>query len=165
MLESKETGNANLLRMRLASRTGPPDWAIEKRYIKVLDEVGYRERAISELKLCLGTQWYRAESWQMLSELLTKTGRSDAAARAHAVAQDFRRAPLELRLPTCWSSRAKRGTSRVMMRATGCVRSLAPLGMTTIFRSFRACRSLPETRQIFLRFQIADAADLSAGFD
>ena len=89
VLENKETGNANLLRMRLASRTGPPDWAIEKRYIKVLDEVGYPERAISELKLCLGTQWYRAESWQMLSELLTKTGRSDAAARAHAVAQDF----------------------------------------------------------------------------
>ena len=33
--------------MRLASRTGPPDWAIEKRYIKVLDEVGYPERAIA----------------------------------------------------------------------------------------------------------------------
>lgn len=89
VLENKETGNANLLRMRLASRTGPPDWAIEKRYIKVLGEVGYPERAISELKLCLGTQWYRAESWQMLSELLTKTGQSDAAARAHATAQDF----------------------------------------------------------------------------
>ena len=89
VLESKETGNANLLRMRLASRTGPPDWAIEKRYIKVLDEVGPPERAISELKLCLGTQWYRAESWQMLSELLTKTGQRDAAVRAHAIAQDF----------------------------------------------------------------------------
>ena len=89
VLENKETGNANLLRMRLASRTGPPDWAIEKRYIKVLDEVGCPERAISELKLCLGTRWYRAESWQMLSELLTKTGQGDAAARAHCIAQDF----------------------------------------------------------------------------
>jgi tetratricopeptide (TPR) repeat protein len=89
VLENKETGKANLLRMRLASRTGPPDWAIEKRYIKVLDEVGYPERAISELKLCLGTQWYRAESWQMLSELLTKTRQSSAAARAHAIARDF----------------------------------------------------------------------------
>ena len=87
VLENKETGNANLLRMRLASRTGPPDWAIEKRYIKVLDEVGYPERAIGELKSCLGTQWYRAESWQMLSELLAKTGQSDAAARAHSIAQ------------------------------------------------------------------------------
>jgi tetratricopeptide (TPR) repeat protein len=89
VLENKETGNANLLRMRLASRTGPPDWAIEKRYIKVLDEVGYPERAIGELKLCLGAQWYRAESWEMLSELLAKTGQSDAAARAHSIAQDF----------------------------------------------------------------------------
>jgi tetratricopeptide (TPR) repeat protein len=89
VLENKETGNVNVLRMRLASRTGPPDWAIEKRYIKVLNQSGYTERAITELKTCLRTQWYRAESWQMLSELLANAGQRDVAARAHAMAQDL----------------------------------------------------------------------------
>ncbi len=89
VLENKETGTANILRMRLASHTGPPDWAIEKRYVKLLDESGSADRAIAELKLCVSTQWYRAESWQLLSELLEKTGQKDAALRAHAVARDF----------------------------------------------------------------------------
>jgi protein O-mannosyl-transferase len=89
ILEHKETGNINVLRMRLASRTGSPDWAIEKRYIKLLDEAGTTDRAIAELKQCLGTQWYRAESWQLLSELLAKTGQNEAAARAHSLAHDF----------------------------------------------------------------------------
>ena len=89
VLENKETGNVNVLRMRLASRTGPPDWAIERRYIKVLTESGFPERAIAELKIILGTQWYRAESWQMLSELLGKTGQTEAAARADSIARDF----------------------------------------------------------------------------
>ena len=89
VLENKETGNVNVLRMRLASRTGPPDWAIEKRYINVLNQSGYTDRAITELKTCLRTQWYRAESWQMLSELLANAGQRDVAARAHAMAQGF----------------------------------------------------------------------------
>ncbi len=89
VLEHKETGSVNLLRMRLAARTGPPDWAIEKRYVKALEESESAARAITELKLCVGTQWYRAESWQMLSELLAKTGQQDAAVRAHTLAQDF----------------------------------------------------------------------------
>jgi protein O-mannosyl-transferase len=89
VLEKKETGNVNFLRMHLATRTGPPDWAIERRYIKLLEESGNTPRAISELKLCLRTQWYRAESWQLLSQLLAKTGQSDAAARAHSIAEDF----------------------------------------------------------------------------
>ena len=53
MLESKETGHANLMRMRLASRTGAPNWSIEKRYVKLLDELGGTDAAISELKNCL----------------------------------------------------------------------------------------------------------------
>ena len=89
VLENKETGNLNVLRMRLASHTGPPDWSIEKRYVKVLEEAGGADRAIVELKSCLGAQWYRAESWQLLSELLAKTGQYEAASRAHALAQDF----------------------------------------------------------------------------
>jgi Flp pilus assembly protein TadD len=89
VLENKETGNANLMRMRLAARTGPSDWAIEKRYIKLLDETGNRERAISEIQSCLAIQWYRAESWQLLGDLLMKSGQKQASAHAHSVAEDF----------------------------------------------------------------------------
>lgn len=89
VLENKETGNVNLLRMRLASRTGPPDWSIERRYIQVLEETGHHDGALIELKSCVGRQWYRAESWEMLSELLARNGPNDAAARAHSIAQDF----------------------------------------------------------------------------
>ena len=89
VLENHETGRANLLRMRLAAHTGPPDWSIERRYIKLLDESGDTKRAITELQSCLTTQWYRAESWQMLSKLLTKEGRKEEAARAHMNAEKY----------------------------------------------------------------------------
>jgi tetratricopeptide (TPR) repeat protein len=87
VLAHKESGTVDLLRLRLASRTGPPNWSIEKRYIKLLDESGMIEGAIAELQQCLQSQWYRAESWQLLAQLLRKAGRTaeaDAAlARAH----------------------------------------------------------------------------------
>ena len=120
VLESKETGNANLLRMRLASRTGPPDWAIEKRYIKVLDEVGYRERAISELEVmprhAMVSRGVMANVERVADQNGTKRrGRTRTRCRPR-----FRCAPLELRTPHVRSSRAKtRGTSRVMMRGRG----------------------------------------------
>jgi predicted Zn-dependent protease len=82
VLENKENGRVDLLRLRLAARTGPPNWSIEKRYVKVLDESGATEQAITELQACLRTQWYRAESWQLLSELEMKAGRADQAANA-----------------------------------------------------------------------------------
>lgn len=89
VLENKEQGRANLLRMRLAARTGPPNWSIEKRYIKLLDEAGATSNAIGELQHCLGTEWYRADSWQLLSQLLAKAGHekqsAEARARAHAL--------------------------------------------------------------------------------
>lgn len=89
VLEKKETGVANLLRMRLAARSGPPNWTIEKRYLQVLDEAGGTQNAIAELSRCLETQWYRAESWQLLSALLTKTGQTRAAAVAAAEADRY----------------------------------------------------------------------------
>jgi predicted Zn-dependent protease len=88
VLENKENDRVDLLRLRLAARTGPPNWSIEKRYVKVLDESGATEQAITELQACLRTQWYRAESWQLLSQLFAKTGRdretAEALARANA---------------------------------------------------------------------------------
>jgi protein O-mannosyl-transferase len=88
VLEFRENGHLDLLRMRLAARTGTPNWSIEKRYINLLDETGATAAAINELLTCLQTQWYRAESWQLLSQLHNKLGHTaqaaDAFARAHA---------------------------------------------------------------------------------
>src|SRR5947207_2273082 len=66
ILENKESGKVDLVRMRLASRTGPPNWAIEKRYVQLLNETGSTASAINELLNCLQRQWYRADSWKLL---------------------------------------------------------------------------------------------------
>jgi predicted Zn-dependent protease len=89
VLEHKENGKVDLMRMRLASRTGPPNWTIEKAYIQLLDETGARSAAIHELLACLQTQWYRADSWKLLSELEIKAGHADQAANALAQARDY----------------------------------------------------------------------------
>ena len=82
VLENKEHGRADLMRLRLATRTGPPNWSIEKRYIKLLDETGARAKAIGEIQNCLQTEWYRAESWQLFSWLLAKSGRAKESTEA-----------------------------------------------------------------------------------
>ena len=89
VLEHKESGKVDLMRMRLASRTGPPNWTIEKAYIQLLDQSGARSSAINELLACLQTQWYRADSWQLLGELETKAGHPDQAANALEQARDY----------------------------------------------------------------------------
>jgi tetratricopeptide (TPR) repeat protein len=89
LLENKETGNANLMRMRLAARTGPPNWSIEKHYIQLLDQTGSTRAAIDELLTCLQPQWYRADSWKLLSELHAKLGHSEQAAQALAQARAY----------------------------------------------------------------------------
>lgn len=89
VLENKETGRVDLMRLRLASRTGPPDWAIEKRYVNLLSQTGAISSAIAEVRSCLRTQWYRAESWQLLSELLTKDRHPAEAAQAAAQAKAY----------------------------------------------------------------------------
>jgi tetratricopeptide (TPR) repeat protein len=82
VLEHKESGKVDLMRMRLASRTGPPNWSIEKAYIQLLEQTGARGAAINELLSCLQTQSYRADSWLVLSELETRAGHADQAANA-----------------------------------------------------------------------------------
>jgi predicted Zn-dependent protease len=89
LLENKETGNANLMRMRLAARTGPPNWSIEKHYIQLLDQTGSTRAAIDELLTCLQPQWYRADSWKLLSELHAKLGHPEQAAQALAQARAY----------------------------------------------------------------------------
>ena len=89
VLEMKENKRVDLMRLRLAAHTGPPNWEIEKRYIAALDETGSTPAAINELLGCLQTQWYRAESWQLLGELHKKLGHSDQAEMAFAQARDY----------------------------------------------------------------------------
>lgn len=88
-LEHKEQGKVDIIRMRLASRTGPANWTIEKAYIELLDQVGARSAAINELLAVLQNQWYRADSWVLLSDLETKAGHADQAANALAQAHDY----------------------------------------------------------------------------
>jgi tetratricopeptide (TPR) repeat protein len=89
ILEVKEHGRVELLRFRLASRTGPPNWRIERRYIEALDQTGNTPAAIRELAACLKTQWYRAESWQLLSQLFTKNGATREGTDALEQAKDY----------------------------------------------------------------------------
>lgn len=89
VLENKETGRANLQQLRLATRKGAPSWTIEKRYIKLLDEMGDTSAALKELNNCLRREWYRAESWQLLGQLLQKAGRQTQAEVAFANARSY----------------------------------------------------------------------------
>jgi len=89
ILELKEHDRVELLRFRLASRTGPPNWRIERRYIEALDQTGNTAAAIKELGKCLETQWYRAESWLLLSRLLSKNGPTREAMDALEQAKDY----------------------------------------------------------------------------
>jgi protein O-mannosyl-transferase len=89
VLENKENGKVDMMRMRLASRTGPSNWSIEKRYIQLLDQTAGTAAAINELLSCLQPQWYRAESWKLLSDLHAKLGHSTQAAEALAQARAY----------------------------------------------------------------------------
>lgn len=89
IVENKQHGRADLLRLRLAAHTGFSDWAIEKRYVKLLAETGATAAAIKELQFCLQSDWYRAESWQLLAQLLAQTGQRELAADAMALASSY----------------------------------------------------------------------------
>jgi hypothetical protein len=89
VLDNKENGYVNPLRLRVAARTGPPNWGIEKRYVRFMDESGATTAAVRELQTCLQTQWYRAESWQLLAQLLGKIGMPNEAAIARNQASAY----------------------------------------------------------------------------
>jgi tetratricopeptide (TPR) repeat protein len=89
LVEQKEKGRINLLRLRIASQTDPPSWSIMRRYLAALAVTGQTEKAVAELQAVLVTDWYRAESWQLLAKYLTSLGRTDEAAKALAQAHAF----------------------------------------------------------------------------
>jgi hypothetical protein len=88
-VENKQNGEIDLTRLRLAAHIGPPAWAIERRYVRALDENGRTEDAVAELRALLQTDWYRAESWQLLSDCLAKLDRKSEAALALAEARAY----------------------------------------------------------------------------
>ncbi len=87
MVEQKGNGQINLLRLRLAAQVDPLSWAIMRRYLAGLAVSGQLPKAVAELQIVLKTQWYRAESWQLLSEYLTRLGQTDEGAKAMAEAR------------------------------------------------------------------------------
>jgi len=89
MVEQREKGEIDLVRLRMASRTDPPSWPIMRRYLAGLVVSDQLPRAVVELQIVLQTEWYRAESWQLLSEYLTRLGRTDEAAKALSQAHAF----------------------------------------------------------------------------
>jgi len=86
VLENRESGQIDLVRLRLAARLGPADWMIEKRYVKALADLNLHQRAIAELRSCLAVAPYRAETWQMMGELLQRIGRPNEAVIALSIA-------------------------------------------------------------------------------
>jgi protein O-mannosyl-transferase len=86
VLEFKESSRVNLLRLRLASRTGAPSWPIAQRYIRALNESGQTKAAIAELRVVLATEEYRAETWALLSQYLAKLGYAKEAGETLAEA-------------------------------------------------------------------------------
>ncbi len=82
VIDYQEKGSTNPLRLRLASRSGSPNWEIEKRYVRLMDELGATDSAIVELQGCLRREWYRAESWDLLGQLLRKRGKMTEASWA-----------------------------------------------------------------------------------
>jgi tetratricopeptide (TPR) repeat protein len=89
LVEQKEKGRINLVRLHMASRTDPPSWSIMRRYLAALAVTNQTEKAVAELQTVLATEWYRAESWQLLSDYLTRLGKAGEAAKALAQAHAF----------------------------------------------------------------------------
>ena len=87
MVEQKDKGQIDLVRLRMATRTDPPSWAVMRRYLAGLAVSGQLPRAVAELQVLLQTEWYRAESWQLLSEYLTRLGQTGEAIAAQATAR------------------------------------------------------------------------------
>lgn len=89
VLHHHERGETDLVRMRLAARTGPPFWPVEKRYVRALAENGMVAAAVSELRTVLSREPFRAESWELLGELLERGGDRAEAAQAFAMANEL----------------------------------------------------------------------------
>src|SRR5207249_2815617 len=89
VLEFQESGRDRIDLLREAAQLAPKDWSIQRRYIGHLDERGETAEAIRELRALLQTQWYRADSWTLLGQLLQKINQPGFARAAFAQAADY----------------------------------------------------------------------------
>ncbi len=89
VLEYQETRRDRLDLLQEAAALEPKNWAIRKRCILHLDELGRTTEAIAELRRVLDDQPYRAESWRLMGELLEKASQADMARRAYEVAAAY----------------------------------------------------------------------------
>lgn len=74
VLEYQQAGRDRVDLLREAAALQPHFWPLRKRYIEHLAERGDSLEARRELLAVLEAQPFRAESWQMLGELLSKSG-------------------------------------------------------------------------------------------
>ena len=88
-VEKRQDGEIDLARLRLAAHSGPPAWPIERHYVRALDQNGRTGGAVAELQAVLETDWYRAESWQLLSDCLAKLDHKSEAGLALAEARAY----------------------------------------------------------------------------
>lgn len=82
-LEYLESGKDRIDLLWEAADLAPKNWAIQKKFLLHLAERGHRKEAIKGLRSLLETQSYRAESWEVLGDLLRKEGEGDLANAAY----------------------------------------------------------------------------------
>lgn len=77
---------------RAAADLAPLDWPLRRRYLAALAQANRLPTAVSELRTFLATQPFRADSWALLADLLTRAREPAlaAAARAEARKRDVR---------------------------------------------------------------------------
>ena len=88
-LEFRENHRERLDLLSEAAELSPKMWPIRKRYITGLAQTGQLSAAVNELRRLLEEQPYRAESWQLLGDLLQKSGRPELAKQAYSQAADY----------------------------------------------------------------------------
>jgi len=89
ILEYQQKGVDRIDLLRKAAELDPDNWEIQKRYITHLAERSEIPEAIRVLRQVLDRQPWRAESWQLLGDLLTKVNQGQLANDAYAWAADY----------------------------------------------------------------------------
>jgi tetratricopeptide (TPR) repeat protein len=79
-LDSSEKKSDPIPGYKTAADLAPLNWYHRKRYLTALAESGRLKQAIQEVRAFLDVQPFRADSWLLLANLLTRSGQRDAAA-------------------------------------------------------------------------------------
>lgn len=88
-LEYQQNHTRDLGLLAKAAKMEPDNWEIQSTYIKTLADDGQVRLAEQTLRDLLETQWYRADSWKLMGDLLTVERRDDLAAAAYDEASRY----------------------------------------------------------------------------